>query len=404
MEGKPKPWLNMKNDFRPWENTIPTVTVNIPGLIPPNSFEAAGNSLMKVPVDGSAKVEAARKSNQITDKVSVQPKDIALTEQLSDMDEDVEEGEVLPNGDVPLVAAANNPLGDRVEQYTKESKPALLFHSIVPKNMKKKSKKKLEIKCNRCQYAGHKMKDCKAEKDINGNLIQRMKCVRCGRYGHSKETCVTDTHFNGTKLEDTVYCARCLRSGHVQKTCIAKVDKNRVVIKRVNIQSPNNAPQTANPDDNAQRGILSSIFDGCISQSEQREPKRLEENAILVETKKVPEHRPKPRQKTGICNMWKQGKCILGDSCNFLHIGPGFDPRTKQLCTFYRNGSCMKGSSCEYSHIKKDFPCAFHFLKQSKGGCQKDDCEYSHDPITKEQEEYFMVDQEMFERKRALSE
>ncbi|KAJ3257352.1 hypothetical protein HK103_004572 [Boothiomyces macroporosus] len=394
-----KPWLERNVEYKPWKDIIPTVTVHIPSL-------DAGSIEEKEPINiNTVLLEDNKKTIEPNGNVKkmepvIEEKIKGTTAELVEegfVEEDLEQGQVFPLDESIEKQTIVFPLNQSVEKnsHAITSNPGLAKNkeSITPNQVKKK---KVAIKCNRCQALGHKMKECKAEKDINGNPIKRQKCERCGRYGHLKETCVTDTHFNGSKLTDTIYCTRCLRSGHLVNTCIAKMDKNGTILKKMkpNQEQP---PVVNNP------GILAAVFNHT-SQEIMQEQKPLEEDAIIVETKKIPEHKIKPKKKTGICNKWKEGKCVLGDSCNFLHIGPGSDPRKKQLCTFHRNGSCMKGSSCEYSHNKKDFPCAFHFLKQTKGGCQKPDCEYSHDPLTKEQEEYFKNDQEQFERKRGLSE
>ena len=111
-------------------------------------------------------------------------------------------------------------------------------------------------------------------------------------------------------------------------------------------------------------------------------------------------------EKTSIkskdCLQWIAGKCVLGDRCFYLHNPEkGFDPRSKQLCQFYRSGSCLKSLVCPFSHDKSKFACVFYHWK---GGCTNENCCFSHDSITAEQQDEYDRDQEKFNISRQKSE
>jgi hypothetical protein len=131
------------------------------------------------------------------------------------------------------------------------------------------------------------------------------------------------------------------------------------------------------------------------------------------------------------CNRWKQFKCTLGTECKFSHDCPGGDPRSNVLCRFAPSGSCIV-FGCPFSHKTWKFPCAFfHF----KGGCrfkrggecrvgddraknvdvkgkgeerggdgqmdEQEMCAFSHAPMTDEQREQFLREDESFKEKRS---
>lgn len=105
-------------------------------------------------------------------------------------------------------------------------------------------------------------------------------------------------------------------------------------------------------------------------------------------------------QKRKECQLWLQGKCVLGERCFYSHDNEnGWDRRSRQLCQFYRSGSCMKSEQqCVYSHDMSLFACAFHHFK---GGCKKgDSCPFDHGPLNELQMEEQKMDQERFEKKK----
>lgn len=170
-------------------------------------------------------------------------------------------------------------------------------------------------------------------------------------------------------------CSRCSRTRHTVQQCHATKDANGVELP----PNPLYIPQQKS--NKPQKRQLPLTDEERVQKRQARAEQRLKEN-----------------RKTMDCNLWIQGKCVLGDNCNFKHEpGKGFDPRSKQLCQYFRSGSCVKGENCIYSHTKSDFPCAFHL----KGKCRVgDQCEFSHLPMTKEQELIYNYEQEKFKNSK----
>nr|XP_042898175.1 zinc finger CCCH domain-containing protein 6 isoform X2 [Parasteatoda tepidariorum] len=79
------------------------------------------------------------------------------------------------------------------------------------------------------------------------------------------------------------------------------------------------------------------------------------------------------------CKYFKEGKCAKGADCPFSHNVPE-RYKKKELCKFYLSGHCNKGSHCVYMH--GEFPCKFY---HTGSVCYaKEDCRFSHDPLTDE--------------------
>ena len=164
--------------------------------------------------------------------------------------------------------------------------------------------------------------------------------------------------------EESKHCERCQRRTHSTANCHAKTD------------------------------ILGKELEGTKDLLSKLQPKK---NKVPQVSKKVQKKKVAVKKKSP-CIMWENGKCMLGDTCLYSHQGPGFDPRSRQLCSFFRSGRCLKGELCDYSHNTKLFACAFHHWK---GGCRStaQDCPFSHDPMSPEQEAELERDQKKFNDK-----
>lgn len=83
-----------------------------------------------------------------------------------------------------------------------------------------------------------------------------------------------------------------------------------------------------------------------------------------------------------VCWHWKRGNCSRGDACAFLHPNREKGFKIPELCKYSESGHCLKGSDCSYLHDASKVPCRFFHVH---GVCyQRDNCKFSHDPISKE--------------------
>lgn len=78
-----------------------------------------------------------------------------------------------------------------------------------------------------------------------------------------------------------------------------------------------------------------------------------------------------------LCRHFLRGRCIKADECQLEHI-QGYNDLLKEVCKFYVQGFCAKGNSCPYMH--ESFPCKFFHRKRKCS--QKEDCRFSHEPLT----------------------
>lgn len=128
---------------------------------------------------------------------------------------------------------------------------------------------------------------------------------------------------------------------------------------------------------------------------------------------------------TGVCFLWRAGRCTRGDACRFAHEGEGRcvpattelsckERRKKKTCfSFRKTGACKRGDDCPFSHDvavvrtsepnktgddadaptssldfvvvvdKKDKDC---INWRTKGKCRKGDaCPYRHDPRVRDE-------------------
>ena len=112
-----------------------------------------------------------------------------------------------------------------------------------------------------------------------------------------------------------------------------------------------------------------------------------------------------------MCFAWSEHRCTKGDTCKFLHDGPGatqktgkaYSGRKFQCLSFKTKGKCSKGTACQFLHvarikndndkhlgIAKDVPLVDDINDSKKRGvcnnfkskqsCRRGDaCPYSHD-------------------------
>ncbi|KAM4014544.1 zinc finger CCCH domain-containing protein 6 [Anomaloglossus baeobatrachus] len=84
------------------------------------------------------------------------------------------------------------------------------------------------------------------------------------------------------------------------------------------------------------------------------------------------------RKGKQICKYFLEARCIKGDQCKFDHDAE--IEKKKEICKFYIQGYCTRGENCIYMH--GEFPCKFHHTGSK---CyQRDNCKFSHDPLTDE--------------------
>ncbi|XP_073495635.1 zinc finger CCCH domain-containing protein 6 [Phyllobates terribilis] len=87
------------------------------------------------------------------------------------------------------------------------------------------------------------------------------------------------------------------------------------------------------------------------------------------------------RKGKQICKYFLEARCIKGDQCKFDHDAE--IEKKKEICKFYIQGFCTRGENCIYMH--GEFPCKFH---HTGAKCyQRDNCKFSHDPLTDESRE-----------------
>jgi hypothetical protein len=149
----------------------------------------------------------------------------------------------------------------------------------------------------------------------------------------------------------------------------------------------------------ANQDIFGSLCPPNPHHKPQKRKSRDDKNFSSIRKKHViMESKLRERKQNTPCKMWTEGKCVLGRNCHFSHDGPGFDPRSKQLCEYFRVGTCTRGDLCYYSHRKEDFPCVFYHIK---GGCKKNDCGYSHAPLTENQMLLLQRDEDRYQQRQS---
>ncbi|KAI5733975.1 hypothetical protein M8J77_000976 [Diaphorina citri] len=79
----------------------------------------------------------------------------------------------------------------------------------------------------------------------------------------------------------------------------------------------------------------------------------------------------------GICQYFMQGKCHRGDNCPYSH--DAIPPRKMELCKFYLLECCAKKDKCLYMH--GDFPCKYYHTGLQCFAFEAGECKFSHGPL-----------------------
>mmetsp|Transcript_16399 Transcript_16399/g.24715 ORF Transcript_16399/g.24715 Transcript_16399/m.24715 type:complete len:255 (+) Transcript_16399:44-808(+) len=99
----------------------------------------------------------------------------------------------------------------------------------------------------------------------------------------------------------------------------------------------------------------------------------------------------------GICYMWQKSACVRGNTCKFLHEGPGAcitqsapgEGKRNKCLSYKTKGKCSKGNSCPFLHMRNPLAESSNLSVQTenkichsfkkKGKCRYgEDCMFSH--------------------------